>query len=72
MEPDQTTSVTDGAGGSGARAARPASQPPSIPGYVLHTPLGRGAYGEVWLGENRTTKRQVAVKFLRSRSSSRS
>jgi hypothetical protein len=40
---------------------------PSIPGYVLHTPLGRGAYGEVWLGENRTTKRQVAVKFLHSR-----
>ncbi len=42
-------------------------QPPTIAGYVLHTPLGRGAYGEVWLGENRTTKRQVAVKFLHSR-----
>ncbi len=42
-------------------------RPPSIAGYVLHTPLGRGAYGEVWLGENRTTKRQVAVKFLHSR-----
>ena len=40
---------------------------PSISGYVLHTPLGRGAFGEVWLGENRTTKRQVAVKFLHSR-----
>jgi hypothetical protein len=34
---------------------------------VLHTLLGRGAHGEVWLGENRTTKRQVAVKFLHSR-----
>jgi hypothetical protein len=68
VEPDQTMSVTDKPGGSGARAARPGGvQPPTIAGYVLHTPLGRGAYGEVWLGENRTTKRQVAVKFLRSR-----
>ena len=43
------------------------TRPPDLAGYVLHTPLGRGAYGEVWLGENRTTKRQVAVKFLHSR-----
>ena len=49
---------------SGETGAR---RPPSIPGYVLYNLLGRGAYGEVWLGENRTTKRQVAVKFLRSR-----
>jgi hypothetical protein len=45
----------------------PEPRPPTIQGYVLHTRLGRGAYGEVWLGENRTTKRQVAVKFLHSR-----
>ena len=42
-------------------------RPPTIPGYVLHTMMGRGGHGEVWLGENRTTKRQVAVKFLDSR-----
>jgi hypothetical protein len=42
-------------------------RPPTIAGYVLHTLLGHGAYGEVWLGESRTTKRQVAVKFLHSR-----
>ena len=45
----------------------PGNRPPTLPGYVLHTRLGRGGYGEVWLGENRTTKRQVAVKFLHSR-----
>ena len=50
-----------------AQSVISARQPPTIPGYVLHTLLGRGAYGEVWLGENRTTKRQVAVKFLHSR-----
>lgn len=42
-------------------------RPPAIAGYVLHTLLGQGAYGEVWLGENLVTRRQVAVKFLRSR-----
>jgi hypothetical protein len=51
------------------RPARPGPRPPDIAGYVLHTLLGSGAYGEVWLGENRTTRRQVAVKVLRSRAS---
>jgi hypothetical protein len=50
-----------------ARAGAGGSRPPAVPGYVLHTLLGRGTYGEVWQGENRTTKRQVAVKFLHSR-----
>ena len=45
------------------------ARPPVLAGYVLHTLLGRGAYGEVWLGEDRTTRRQVAVKFLRRRDS---
>jgi hypothetical protein len=51
------------------RPPREEPRPPDILGYVLHTLLGRGAYGEVWLGENRTTRRQVAVKLLRSRAS---
>ncbi len=51
------------------RPAGEGPRPPRIAGYVLHTLLGSGAYGEVWLGENRTTRRQVAAKILRSRAS---
>ena len=40
------------------------SQPPTnVPGYQLDRFLGSGAYGEVWVGSDRTTGRQVAVKF---------
>src|SRR5262245_134389 len=33
------------------------------PGYRLRLPLGRGAYGEVWMADNPKGKR-VALKFL--------
>ncbi|HMO14578.1 MAG TPA: protein kinase [Pirellulaceae bacterium] len=40
------------------------SKPPSdVPGYSIHRLLGSGAYGEVWLGIDQTTGRQVAIKF---------
>ena len=40
------------------------SQPPAtVPGYQLETFLGSGAYGEVWVGTDQNTGRQVAVKF---------
>jgi len=40
------------------------SQPPTnVPGYQLDRFLGSGAYGEVWVGTDRNTGRQVAVKF---------
>ncbi len=44
------------------------TQPPApVPGYDLTQLLGTGAYGEVWIGLDRTTGREVAVKFLRHR-----
>ena len=40
------------------------SQPPcQVPGYEPRRFLGSGAYGEVWVGIDRTTGRQVAIKF---------
>ena len=42
------------------RRARP---PAEVPGYELHYFLGSGAYGEVWVGVDTTTRRKVAIKF---------
>lgn len=40
------------------------TQPPGqAPGYEIQRRLGDGAYGEVWLATDRTTGRQVAIKF---------
>ncbi len=39
-------------------------RPPSeVPGYEPRRFLGAGAYGEVWVAIDRTTGRQVAIKF---------
>ena len=35
-----------------------------LPGYELQKPLGRGAYGEVWLAVQENTGREVAVKVF--------
>src|SRR5918996_3953916 len=44
------------------------TQPPiRLPGYELHSFLGSGAYGEVWVGNDQNTGRQVAVKFYTHR-----
>ncbi len=41
-----------------------ATSPPSeVPGYRLTRFLGSGAYGQVWVGRNLNTGRDVAVKF---------
>jgi len=46
------------------------NQPPAqIPGYTLQQFLGQGAYGEVWVGTDLKTGRQVAVKFFNHRRS---
>jgi eukaryotic-like serine/threonine-protein kinase len=38
--------------------------PPSeVPGYRIEKLLGQGAFGQVWLGRDLNTGRQVAVKF---------
>lgn len=43
-------------------------QPPTqIPGYEPRRFLGAGAYGEVWVALDRTTGRQVAIKFYAHR-----
>ena len=40
------------------------SQPPAeVPGYKVEQLLGRGAFGQVWLGRDLNTGRQVAIKF---------
>lgn len=46
------------------RQTRP---PAEVPGYDLTRFLGSGAFGEVWIGLDRNTGRQVAVKFYRHR-----
>ncbi|MHB8862660.1 MAG: serine/threonine-protein kinase, partial [Pirellulaceae bacterium] len=46
------------------RHTRPPTQ---VPGYDLTRFLGSGAYGEVWIGLDRNTGRQVAVKFYQHR-----
>lgn len=38
--------------------------------YILEERIGRGAYGEVWRGTDRTHGTPVAVKMLRSELSS--
>src|ERR1700748_2622989 len=39
------------------------SPPCEVPGYEPRRFLGAGAYGEVWVAVDRTTGRQVAIKF---------
>lgn len=47
------------------------SKPPLVPeGYEILSKLGEGTYGEVWKGRHARTGFQVAIKFLRARTSS--
>jgi hypothetical protein len=47
-----------------------ATQPPTqAPGYEAQRLLGTGAYGEVWVGRDLNTGRQVAIKFYAHRRS---
>src|SRR5689334_8577874 len=41
--------------------------PAEVPGYQTQRFLGAGAYGEVWVGLDRNTGRQVAIKFYAHR-----
>lgn len=36
-----------------------------VPGVELIRPIGKGAYGEVWMGRNTVTHRLIAVKLVR-------
>ncbi|MBC8353972.1 MAG: protein kinase [Planctomycetes bacterium] len=42
--------------------------PVDVPGYDAQRLLGRGAYGEVWVGVDQNTGRHVAIKFFAHRS----
>ncbi|WP_327009875.1 serine/threonine-protein kinase [Dactylosporangium sp. NBC_01737] len=46
-------------------AAAPAGERPLGSGYLLDTPIGRGATGVVWAGRRRRDNAPVAVKLLR-------
>jgi len=39
--------------------------PPSVSGYELHRPIGRGRFGEVWLASESATGAHRAVKIIR-------
>jgi hypothetical protein len=46
------------------RLSMKSSQPPTeVPGYRIERLLGQGAFGQVWVGTNLNTGRQVAIKF---------
>jgi serine/threonine protein kinase len=48
------------------RAASAADHPlpPDVPDYDLIRPIGKGAFGQVWLAKNRTTGHLCAVKLI--------
>ncbi len=48
---------------------KPTTAPAQVPGYVIRSFLGSGAFGEVWAGVDRKTGRNVAIKFYTRRSS---
>mgnify|MGYP005847871789 CR=1 FL=1 len=51
-----------------ALSLQKARPPADIPGYTMKRLLGCGAFGEVWIGVDRNTGRQVAIKFYTHRS----
>ena len=68
MAHDMTSDFTQQQSGEDQRQSQQLSlqksQPPTnVPGYQLDRFLGSGAYGEVWVGTDRNTGRQVAIKF---------
>jgi len=51
-----------------AMSLQKARPPADIAGYTMKRLLGCGAFGEVWIGVDRNTGRQVAIKFYTHRS----
>ncbi len=64
MSEDRTEQQTLGAQSESQRRSLEATAPPAdVPGYRLQRFLGAGAFGQVWVGRDLNTGRQVAVKF---------
>ncbi|MBA62157.1 MAG: protein kinase [Planctomycetaceae bacterium] len=69
MKPEHTQRQTDSdQSRSQQLSMRPTESPAELPGYELVRHLGSGAYGEVWIGIDKNTNRQVAVKFFKHQS----
>ena len=69
MKPEPTQRQTDtDQNRSQQLSMRPTESPAELPGYELVRHLGSGAYGEVWIGIDKNTNRQVAVKFFNHQS----
>jgi serine/threonine protein kinase len=61
---DATEYQSAGGRSASKKLSMEATTPPSeVPGYRLTQFLGSGAYGQVWIGRNLNTGRDVAVKF---------
>ncbi|MAP72676.1 MAG: protein kinase, partial [Planctomycetaceae bacterium] len=68
MKPEHTQRQTDGEQHRSQQLSmQPTESPAELPGYDLVRRLGAGAYGEVWIGVDKNTNRQVAVKFFNHR-----
>ncbi len=61
---DQTEHQTVGGQSTSKELSMHATTPPAeVPGYRLNQFLGAGAFGQVWVGRDLNTGREVAVKF---------
>ena len=70
MDPDLTQFQSPDDIEKAEKLSREGNQPPAdVPGYIIHSMIGSGAYGEVWSGTDRNTGRKVAIKFYSRRSS---
>lgn len=64
MNNDPTEYQTAGAQSTSKKLSMEATTPPAdVPGYRLNQFLGAGAFGQVWVGRDLNTGRDVAVKF---------
>lgn len=64
MNPDFTQPQSlSGLRQSQSLSLQSSAPPAEVPGYKVERLLGRGAFGQVWLGMDVNTGRQVAIKF---------
>ena len=66
MPTDETQAHSSDALQSSPGDAAP-NAPPCVPGYDTRQFLGKGAFGQVWVAVDKTTGRQVAIKFFSHR-----